>query len=312
MQKFSPINQNAVVDEFIFDFKFRFGPSSITEADGQLFHTWNEHDRSPEIFLSLYEDGKWSPPETLFEAPSNDVQVYDPSIQHINDELHLFFSVGHTAEGRQQGVKGYVMISSDLGVSWTVPELLPFNSPSAGKGITKSDGHVLFACQDGQSMEFVSRSNLGVWDKCGCLAPSDYSLGMPVLVEHKNGVIQLLARSTYKRVLTGFLQKGGSGWSAVGLSDIPVPNSTIDAISLVDGRILVAYNHSESVRTPLCLAISEDGYKWRLGILIDDREDQLTFPCLHQDVIGRVHLVYTRRKARQVVHLVIEPDKIPC
>lgn len=310
MQNLDPVNPNAVLDELVFDLRYKFGPSSITEVDKQLFLVWTEPDRSPKIFLSVFDEGRWSPPETLFEASTNDVQVYDPSIQHINESLFLFFAVGRLAEGRPKDAKGYFMTSCDLGATWAPPKLLSFNSPSAGKGILKPDGQVMFVCQNGPSVEFVYRSNVGEWSRGDRLTSSEYTLGMPVLVQHKNGTIQLFTRSSYKRILTSFLRDNGSEWSDVGLTEIPVPNSTIDAISLDDGRILVAYNHSESVRTPLCLALSMDGYAWKLGILIDNKKDQLTFPCLHQDESGHVHLIYTRRKTREVVHWIVAPEKL--
>jgi hypothetical protein len=304
------IRKSAIINEYLFGFRYNFGPSSIAEVEGQLFLAWTEPDRSPHIFISQFEGRRWTVPEILYEAPSSDVQVYDPSLQCINGELHLFFAVGRVAESRVKGARGYAMASFDHGHTWTEPILLPYNSPSPGKGVHKPNGDLYFACQDGHCIEFVTRSGSGIWYLSAVLRSSKHNPSMPILVQHNDGVIQVLTRSDCGRVLTAFLQPNESEWGKLYPTEIPTPNSPIDAISLQDGRFVLAYNHSESVRTPICLATSGDGVEWNLGILIDDGEDQLTFPCLHQDRNGYLHIIYARRKMRQIVHCVIDSRKI--
>ena len=46
---------------------------------------------------------------------------------------------------------------------------------------------------------------------------------------------------------------------ALKLTDLPNPNSGIDAVALQDGRIVMVYNHTAKGRSPLNLAVSADG-----------------------------------------------------
>src|SRR5437588_3352056 len=55
-----------------------------------------------------------------------------------------------------------------------------------------------------------------------------------------------------------FFDPGRNGWSIPEPTNLPNPDSAIDAVRLNDGRILLAYNDDGTIRNPLSIAVSDD------------------------------------------------------
>lgn len=86
------------------------------------------------------------------------------------------------------------------------------------------------------------------------------------------------------------------------LTDLPNPDSGIDAVSLRDGRGLLVYNPTTSGRSPLNLALSEYGATWRPACVLEDAPGEYSYPAVIQGRDGRIHVSYTwnRRRIRYV------------
>jgi predicted neuraminidase len=134
---------------------------------------------------------------------------------------------------------------------------------------------------------------------------------------------------------------GGRTWTPLAATELPNPNSGIDAVTLADGRLLLAYNHSAHLpnwsghgnRFPLDVAISGDGIKWGHVLTIEDevpnsdesavhlspptRDEQFdalgdkgfSYPAIIQTSDGLVHITYTWNR-RMIKHVVIDPRKL--
>jgi predicted neuraminidase len=92
----------------------------------------------------------------------------------------------------------------------------------------------------------------------------------------------------------------GRTWSRLEQLALPNSDSGLDAIRLADGRMLLAFNDSETGRESLGLAVSEDGgATWiRRARLESESDSEFSYPYLLQTSGGRIHLVYTwKRKA---------------
>ena len=92
-------------------------------------------------------------------------------------------------------------------------------------------------------------------------------------------------------------------------TSLPNPDSGIDAVSLRDGRALLAYNPSREARTPLCLALSRDGLSWRNVVTIEDGIGEYSYPALIQGRDGVLHLTYTWNR-RRIRYVRLSPDEI--
>ena len=95
----------------------------------------------------------------------------------------------------------------------------------------------------------------------------------------------------------------GKHWSAPEPLSLPNSDSGLDALRLVDGRILLAFNDSENGRENLKLAFSEDGGRsWsRHATLEAEGAAEFSYPYLIQARDGIIHLLYTWKR-RSIKH----------
>ena len=138
----------------------------------------------------------------------------------------------------------------------------------------------------------------------GCIQPSILRLA--------DGRLKVLCRSQHGRLATSESSDGGQTWSKVTLTDLPNNNSGTDAVTVSlpgkKGRVahLLVYNPTatplgehRAPRTPLCVAISDDGEHWRHLLTLEDGPiSEYSYPAIIQGRDGTVHLIYTWRRER--------------
>lgn len=104
----------------------------------------------------------------------------------------------------------------------------------------------------------------------------------------------------------------GATWSAPQYIDLPNPGSGLNALSLSDGRILLAFNDSSTRRDNLSLAVSNIEYKVptehaehteRAVVLENTPGEEFSYPYMLRASDGKIHLVYTWQRKR-IKHLV--------
>src|SRR6185295_18648235 len=102
----------------------------------------------------------------------------------------------------------------------------------------------------------------------------------------------------------------GLTWSALQMTPLPNPNAGIDAVALSDGRVLVVYNHTPSGRSPLNIAVSNDGGSWQAALVLENQAaKEFSYPAIIQTRDGLVHVTYTWHRER-IRHVVIDPQKL--
>ncbi|MBR1881078.1 MAG: exo-alpha-sialidase, partial [Prevotella sp.] len=92
----------------------------------------------------------------------------------------------------------------------------------------------------------------------------------------------------------------------VTLLDIENNQSGTDAVTLQDGRHVLIYNNFETLpltkkgpRTPISIALSDDGQTWRHTLTLEDSPiDQYSYPAIIQGKNGHLYCVYTWRRQR--------------
>ena len=92
-------------------------------------------------------------------------------------------------------------------------------------------------------------------------------------------------------------------------TSLPNPNSGIDAVTLRDGRQLVVYNHTTKGRSPLNVALSEDGRQWQAALVLENEPGEYSYPAVIQTKDGLVHITYTWKRV-QVKHVVVDPAQL--
>ena len=107
-------------------------------------------------------------------------------------------------------------------------------------------------------------------------------------------------RNETRRLHTSYSEDNGWTWSAAAPTNLPNPDAAVDGLRLRDGRILVAYNHSTTVRENLRLAVSDDeGRTWRPGPILEEAAlQEYSYPFLIEDPRGRIHVTYTWHRQR--------------
>jgi predicted neuraminidase len=72
-----------------------------------------------------------------------------------------------------------------------------------------------------------------------------------------------------------------------------------------DGRVALVYNHSQTARSPLDLAISnDDGRTWGAPKVLEDGPGEFSYPAIIQSADGKLHITYTWKR-RRIKHVVV-------
>jgi predicted neuraminidase len=295
--------------------------STIAESKAGLVAAWfggkQESDASVGIWLARFEEGKWSVPVEVANGVQHAAKRYpcwNPVLfQPLNGPLLLFYKVGPSPSAWW----GMLTRSEDGGRSWSEPCRLPEDvlGPVKNKPVQLAGGELLCASsteQGGWRVHFERTPDLGrTWEMTGP-ANDGREIGaiQPSVLRHKDGQLQALGRTKNGKIFETWSQDNGKSWGRMTLTDLPNPNSGIDAVTLRDGRHLVVYNHTRKGRSPLNLAVSADGKVWQPGLVLEDEPGQeFSYPAIIQTADGLVHVTYTWKRQR-IRHVVIEPARL--
>jgi alpha-L-rhamnosidase len=121
-----------------------------------------------------------------------------------------------------------------------------------------------------------------------------------------DGRLQVLMRTRNGKLATSFSSDNGDTWTPVTLTDVPNNQSGTDALTMHDGRHVLIYNDFETVkgtkkgpRTPVSLALSDDGTHWQHWLTLEDSPiSQYSYPAIIEGKDGTLHCLYTWRRQR--------------
>jgi len=293
--------------------------SSIVETDQGLVAAWfggrREGHASVGIWIARYIDDCWSEPVEVADGLSGGRQYpcWNPVLfQPRNGPLMLFYLIGPSPRNWWS----MMITSSDHGDSWSAPRLLPEGifGPIKNKPIQLADGTLLCPTSDeanGWQVYMSLTTDLGdTWEKVGPLNDLNaFAAIQPTLLTHPNGIVQALCRTRQKVITEIQSVDNGKSWSPMLKTELPNPNSGIDGVTLVNGQHLLVYNDTDKGRSPLNVAVSEDGKQWRGVEVLEQGRGEFSYPAVIQAADGRIHITYTyRRKA--IKHVVLELDEI--
>jgi predicted neuraminidase len=144
-------------------------------------------------------------------------------------------------------------------------------------------------------------------------------LNQPSVVPKRDGTLVAYLRREGPpppRVQVSTSRDDGETWSLAEASNIPNPNSSLEVVSLRDGRWVMVYNDIEEGRDRLALAMSEDeGQTWHYRRHLEAAPGGLFhYPSIIQSGDGRLHLTYTYQpgdeQQRAIKHVALEADWI--
>jgi predicted neuraminidase len=293
--------------------------STIAETPGGLVAAWfgGAHEGHPEvgIWCARRQDDRWSEPGRVMEgadAHGRSQPCWNPVLfQPRAGPLLLFYKVGPSPRRWW----GMMATSADGGHSWSTGRRLPRGilGPIKNKPVQLADGTLLCPSSTehlGWRCHLERTSDLGAtWRRQRPLNRRWFGAIQPCILHYPGGLMQILCRTRRGVIGECWSSDRGSTWSRMRATDLPNPDSGIDAVVLADGRALLAYNHARRGRTPLNLAVSHDGRAWRPSRVLEDAPGEYSYPALIQGKDGGIHMTYTWNR-RRIRYVSLAPDEL--
>ena len=306
--------------------------STVVQTTRGLVAAWfagtREKNKDVGIWVSYHDGSRWSAPREVANGVQHDGLRYpcwNPVLHQTpgSGPLLLFFKVGPNPAAWW----GEMMISDDGGRTFGQRQRLPegIDGPVRCKPIVTRDGGLLCGSStefDGwrvhfEKVDLQDGKPTASWQRIGPINDaSKFNAIQPTFLRHQDGSLQALCRTKESVIASTRSQDGGQTWSPLIATDLPNPNSGIDAVSLADGRHLLIYNHLDSgkgqwgPRGQLNLAISRDGDHWTpVGVLEQEAKAEFSYPAMIQTADGLIHATYTWKR-QKIKHVVIDPAKL--
>jgi predicted neuraminidase len=308
-----------VKSEFIYE-KAPFASchaTTIAETPKGLVTAWfggtDEGNKDVSIWIARHEKGSWTAPQKVIDGVQEDGSrhpCWNPVLfQQPDGPLLLFAKVGPSPRTWW----GVLSRSTDNGVSWSAARRLPDGQagPIKNKPVLLADGRLLCGSSSEDQgwrvhMEWTSDSG-ATWKRTKVLNDGK-KIGaiQPTILQHKDGSLQILCRSRgLGKIVQATSSDGGKNWSPLTATDLPNPNSGIDAVTLKDGRHVLIYNHTPRGRSPLNVAISSDGISWSMIGELETDPGEYSYPAVIQTADGKLHVTYTWKRLK-VKHVVLD------
>src|SRR5678816_2840462 len=293
--------------------------STIVESGGALLAAWfagtDEGNKDVGIWVSRSTNGVWSPPVEVVNGVQEDGSrhpCWNPVLfQPVEGPLMLFYKVG-PSPSRWWGM---LMTSADHGLTWSKPERLDGGilGPIKNKPVQIGGGDILCpsSTEDhGWRVHFERTRDGKSWQKTEPVNDGKkFAAIQPAILVHRDGQLQALCRTRQGWISEIWSADQGRNWGEMTATELPNPNSGIDAVTLQDGRHLLVYNRTSSGRSPLNVAVSTDGKVWQSAGVLENGPGEFSYPAVIQAKDGLVHITYTWKRER-VKHVVVDPAKL--
>lgn len=327
-----------MVKERVFGPEIKTGPykhpAALAELDnGDLYLVYyggaGEYAVDTAVWGSRRKAGtnEWTHPVAIAHDPFR--SVGNAVIWQAPDGLVWLFYVvryGETWSSSRIQLK----VSRDQAETWSdaSPLALEAGMMVRNRPIVLNDGHYLLPVyrETGEDPERVGPESVSLfyrfdpskksWTQSGPIRSPRGNI-QPAAVQLEDGRLVAYCRrgGGYTREETGYIVRaesadGGMTWTEGRDTSFPNPNAAVDFLKLRSGKLLLIYNDAFHGRTPLTVAMSEDGdktYPVKRNVA-DDPKGDFGYPYAFQARDGRIHLVYTSDRRSVVNHAVFDED----
>jgi len=278
--------------------------------NGDLFVTWfgGTKEGMPDVALwaSRRPEGSktWSKPAPLVDnqglAEGNSVLFTDSK-----GKVWLLYVVKFSEVRNDWGKsKLFLQTSLDNGYNWSEPRQVTCNCAIRNNITELPDGRLLLPSTGSQSSVCISGDGFRTCEvyEAPKTKPAN---NQPAIVSLGDGRMLLFARHHNEggRIWMSTSDDWGRTWLKPWKTKFKNPDSGISAIALKSGDIVLAYNDNAWDRTPLNIALSEDGGKsWSYKKTLESRFMEFSYPFLIEDADGIIHITYTSDGRRFIKH----------
>jgi predicted neuraminidase len=268
-------------------------------------------------------DGQWQPPVEVangvqylnLDGTAHRHPCWNPVLfQMPEGKLLLFYKCGPDPEQWW----GMWTTSADHGETWEPPCQLPEGilGPVKNKPILLADGSLLCGTSTEQNgtdwrVHFERLHPDGkTWSRTAAVNDGKtISAIQPSILTHGEERLQAVGRSRNKQIFEIWSDDNGQTWGEMTLTELPNSSTGTDAVTLKDGRQLLVYNHTPKGRTPLNVAVSDDGKSWQAALILENEPGEYSYPAVIQAADGMVHTTYTWKR-KLIRHVVIDPREL--
>lgn len=307
-----------VTEEDIFTkapFKSCHAATICSLNNGELMAAWfggnYEGDTSVAIWSAIRNKDGWTAPKKIATGTLNGktYACWNPVLfTDKKGKLYLHYKVGASP----RNWKAFYKISSDRGHSWSASMQLPDSllGPIRNKPLILANGEILYPSsreseEDDNWTAHMEKSSADLvhW-RTFTLPPTAFGIIQPTLLQYKDKRIQALFRSREHVIVQSWSTDEGEHWSVPTATNLPNPNSGIDAVSMRNGTQLLGYNPLKAGanwwegRSVLKIASSTDGINWKdVYTLEEHKEGEYSYPAIIVDDTDNIHIVYTAKRA---------------
>lgn len=139
----------------------------------------------------------------------------------------------------------------------------------------------------------------------------------PAIVRKKDGTLIAYMRDNGDapgRIMKSESTDDGMSWSTAQKTSLPNSGSSVDAITLKDGNMVIVYNDLEEGRHRLAVSLSDDeGKTWKwTRYLENNSEGSFSYPTMIETNDGLIHVSYSRsvKKEKTIRHAAFSPSWI--
>ncbi len=308
-------------------------PACLTELkSGDLYLVYyggaGEYAIETAVFGSRLKKGEsqWTSPKPIASDPLR--SVGNGVIWEAPDGVvWLFYVVRYGETWSTSRIQ--CKLSHDNAETWSDASVLSLDEGDMvrGRPIVLNNGDYLLPIyhETGHDPELVGADSTSLflrfnpakktWTKSGPIRSAKGNI-QPAVAQLDNGDLIAYCRrgGDYDPKTIGYIVRseshdGGMTWAEGKDSAFPNPNAAVDFIKLKSGRLLLVFNDSMNLRTPLTAALSSDRDRtWPIRRNIREGEGDFGYPTVLQARDGRIHLVFTSEKRRVVNHAVFDED----
>lgn len=266
----------------------------------------------------------WSEPEQIpYDAdPEETASLHNVVLFNDGEgRIHNFFTTIREGTSHGNSTLDY-RFSDDDGHTWSDPEVLreQWGWMFGNRPFRMSNGEVIvpvykenspwgvgFLISDDNFETFeVHPPGDSLWPGSGLLVRGLQAATIELEPGHLLAFMRTSADYIYKTESFDY----GRTWTQATPTQFPNPWSRVDLLKLDNGNLLLAYNPSSSDRTPLTLAMSEDGGQtWPYEVNVETTpESDFSYPFLWQASDRSLHMGYALRSNGAMGHLVFNEE----